>query len=122
MIFSSICANAEVANKVAAAISTPRQTLRTGNDMSTLLKIPRLLRAGFAGTSSARAADFGLTLESAAVEKGLFLSCGVAAEQGVAVGEAAKPADDVGVQLRPFQKVSVAGRRKQRAASLLIGH
>jgi hypothetical protein len=38
MIFNSICANAEVANKVAAAISTPRQTLRTGNDMSTLLK------------------------------------------------------------------------------------
>jgi hypothetical protein len=40
MIFSSICANAEVANKVAPAISTPRQKLRIGKDMSTLLKTP----------------------------------------------------------------------------------
>src|SRR4029077_1642203 len=107
MIFNSICANAGVANKVAPAISAPRQKLRTGHDMSTLLKRPRLsrlLRAGFAGTSSARATDFGLTLEPAAVEKGLFLGCGGAAQHGVAVGKAAEPANDVGVQLRPFQK------------------
>ena len=44
MIFNSICANAEVANKVAPAISTPRQKPRTGNDMSTLLKTPQTIQ------------------------------------------------------------------------------
>jgi len=38
------------------------------------------------------------------------------------VGKATEPADDVGVQLRPFQKVRIAGGGKQRAASLLVGH
>ena len=37
------------------------------------------------------------------------------------MGEAAEAADDVGVQLRPFQQVGIAGRAKQREAALLIG-
>ena len=89
--------------------------------MNGLLNRPRGIKGWFCRNVQCSGNDFGLTLEAAAVEKGLLLGRGGAAEHGVAVREAAEPADDVGVQLRPFQQVGVAGRGKQRAASLLVG-
>src|SRR5690242_17109526 len=59
--------------------------------------------------------------EAAAVEEGLLIGRGGAAEDGVAMREAAEPADDVGVQLRPLQLLGVANGAKQRAAALLVG-
>ena len=64
------------------------------------------------GRRRVQAIDFDLTPKSAVVEKGLLLLGGDAAEQRVAMREAAEPADDVGVLLRPFQQVGVAGRGK----------
>src|SRR3954447_8885535 len=59
--------------------------------------------------------------ETAAVEEGLLVRGGVAAEQTVAVGEAAKPPDDVGVLTRVFQVLGIVGVLKQRDAMQLIG-
>ncbi len=58
------------------------------------------------------------TGKTAAVEEGLLLRRGAAAEHGVAVRKAAEAADDVGVQLGPFQAVGVAGSpcRARRSA------
>ena len=109
MIFSSICANAEVANKVA-----PRDHRATAKastqDMGHLLQTPAVLRACFCSNVQGRAGvcDGGLTGEAAAVEEGLLLGRGGAAEHGVAVREAAEAADDVGVQLGPFQIMSAS--------------
>src|SRR6186713_2896700 len=75
MILSSIWARAEVANRLAPAISNARQIFRTGNDMSNLLKRPPVLRAGFAATSSGVHAtepcDFGLEHDTVCQERAL---------------------------------------------------
>src|SRR5262249_54983779 len=59
--------------------------------------------------------------EAAAVEERLLLRGGCAAEHGVAVGESAEAADDVGVQFRPFEGVGIAARAVERDAALLVG-
>src|SRR3974390_2367146 len=59
--------------------------------------------------------------KSAGVEEGLLLRRGGAAERRVAMREAAEPADDVGMQLGPFDRVRVAGRAVERDAALLVG-
>ena len=61
------------------------------------------------------------TRKAAAVEERLLLGRGGAAEHGVAVREAAEAADDVGVQLGPFEGVGVAARAVERDAALLVG-
>ena len=59
--------------------------------------------------------------EAAGVEKGLLVRCRSAAEHRVAMRETAEAADDVGVELGPFQQFGVARPRAQREASFLIG-
>ena len=59
--------------------------------------------------------------KATAVEKGLLLRRGGAAEHGVAVRKAAEAADDVGVPLRPFQPVGVALRAVEGDGLFLVG-
>ena len=63
-----------------------------------------------------------LPLEPAVIEKRGFFRRGRAAEHGVAMREAAECADDVGVQLGPFQPICVAFLAKQFDAAFLIVH
>jgi len=62
-----------------------------------------------------------VTGEAAAVEKCLFLRRGRTAKERVAMREAAEPANDVGMQLRPFEQIGIAARTKQRHATILVG-
>src|SRR5262249_29385037 len=63
-----------------------------------------------------------LTRESAAVEEGLLFRRRDAAEQLVAVREAAEPADNVRMQLGPFDRIGIAARAVERDAPLLVGN
>src|SRR4029079_18175799 len=92
--------------------------------MSNLRILPRVLRAGFSATSSAVLVPdvSALSLEPIRIKERLFLGRRGAAERSITVREAAEPADDVGVQLGPFQEIGIAGRSKKRAAFLLVGH
>src|SRR5262249_46605213 len=65
--------------------------------------------------------DRALSRKAAAVEEGLFLRRGGAAEYRVAVREAAEAADDVGVPLGMFQEFVVAVAACQVDAALLVG-
>src|SRR5438445_4462323 len=59
--------------------------------------------------------------EAAAIEERLFHARGRAAERRITVREAAEAADDVGVQLGPFQEIGIAQRADQRDGAFLIG-
>src|ERR1700704_284200 len=59
--------------------------------------------------------------KAAIVQKSLLLRCGGAAEHGVAVREAAEPANDVGMQFGPFDRIGVAGCAVEGDAALLVG-
>ena len=59
--------------------------------------------------------------ETAAVEKGLLLRCGAAAEDGIAMREPSEPPDDVGVNFRPFQIFRIARGLVEGNAALLVG-
>jgi hypothetical protein len=50
-------------------------------------------------------------LETAAVEEGLLLGRGLPSKHRIAMRKAAEPADDVGVDVRPFEIVFVAQAR-----------
>src|SRR5712671_7003491 len=62
-----------------------------------------------------------LSRKPAAVEECLLFRGGGTAEHGVAVREAAEPADDVGVMLGPFDRLRVVGRAVEGDAALLVG-
>src|SRR5437899_6983851 len=58
--------------------------------------------------------------EAAGIEKGLFLGSSDAAEHRIAMRESSEPADDVGMKLRPFQRIRVAACARERDAALLV--
>src|SRR5690242_482837 len=60
--------------------------------------------------------------KSALIEKGLLLGRGRAAENAVAMGKAAEPADDIGVVFGIFQVTRIARFAKQIDAAELIGN
>src|SRR5262249_43518791 len=62
----------------------------------------------------------GSPLEPAAVEERLLLGSCCAPEHGVAVGEAPEAANNVGVQLGPFEHCSIAELTEQPDATLLV--
>ena len=126
MIFSSICAAAGVGAQIAAAaISKPRQIRRDSDkDMACSSVIERLLRAAFAATSRASVRTWRPWSQPAKPppsRKACSSGVVVAAEHGVAVREAAEAADDVGVQLRPFQQLRRRRWRGTARAALLVG-
>src|SRR5215831_16624122 len=74
---------------------------------------PAAMSRGFCGPSLSAG-------ETAAVQEGLFIRSGCTPEDGVAVREAAKTPNDIGVDLRPFQAVGVAARFIKCKPALLI--
>src|SRR3981081_2048079 len=59
--------------------------------------------------------------KAAIVQKSPLFRGGGAAEHGVAVREAAEPANDVGMQFGPFDRIGVAGCAVEGDAALLVG-
>ena len=77
--------------------------------------------AGSGGLPAPRIALQGQPAKPPAVEKGLFLGRGGAAEHGVAVGKAAEPADDVGMVVRPISSSWHRRPAIKRHAAFLVG-
>src|SRR5882757_9631319 len=62
-----------------------------------------------------------LSRKPAAVEEGLLLHRGGAAERFIPMREAAEAANDIGVMLGPFGRIRVAARAIEGDAALLVG-
>src|SRR5262245_56336586 len=121
MSLSSIWAAAGAAKAMAAPAATARNRTRLTTDMTQPPAFPRLPHfravAGCGSTGGCRKSAG----EAVIVEEGLFLGRGCAPEHRIAVREAPEAPDDIGVQFRPAQEVSVAECAHQFAGAVLIG-